>query len=44
MTSLKRRTLFVTGEEVLRTHAANDFSHYKYDPSAEREPDLFLGR
>jgi citronellol/citronellal dehydrogenase len=35
---------FLIDEEVLRSHAVTDFSHYKYDPSAELEPDLFLGR
>jgi citronellol/citronellal dehydrogenase len=35
---------FLIDEEVLRAHRVTDFSHYKYDPSAELEPDLFLGR
>ena len=35
---------FLIDEEVLRGHGATDFSHYKYDPSAELEADLFLSR
>ncbi|MGE0238790.1 MAG: SDR family oxidoreductase [Parvibaculaceae bacterium] len=35
---------FLIDEEVLRAHGVTDFSPYKYDPSAELEPDLFLGR
>jgi citronellol/citronellal dehydrogenase len=33
---------FLIDEDVLRNHGVIDFSHYKYDPSAELEADLFL--
>jgi citronellol/citronellal dehydrogenase len=35
---------FLIDEEVLRSHGMTDFRAYKYDPSAELEPDLFLSR
>jgi citronellol/citronellal dehydrogenase len=44
MTSLSFTGQFIIDEVVLRSHAVTDFSHYKFDPSAELEPDLFLGR
>jgi citronellol/citronellal dehydrogenase len=35
---------FLIDEEVLRAHGVADFNPYKYDPSAELQPDLFLSR
>ena len=33
---------FVLDEEVLREEGVQDFSHYRYDPNADLEIDIFV--